>query len=738
MKLNLKRKVLGLAFLAAALPVATMLVMLTQLEQSVAKEAENELSAIAGRTVIQTAKDAYALCEIANQLIIRKAGDDLSVARRLLQDQGAVQLSSDTASWEATNQKTSEKKTLTLPKMLIGGGWVGQQFDTRRPVSVVDPIKKILGASCSIFQRINERGDMLRVSTNVESTPGRRAIGTYVPAVFPDGSSNPIIAAILKGETYRGPADLIGRFVVAAYEPIRDGQGKIVGMLGVSDYPDAFNTMRRVIMEIRVGRTGYVCVVGGKGESRGRYVISPDGKRDGQSVWEARDAQGRFFVQDMLIRAMRQPTSQPTLERYLWQNPGEPAARPKIASLVYFAPWDWIINVGTYEEDYYETRTRVNQAIRKLLIKLLVTGLALLGGALLLAVFLSGKAARPLGVTIDVANKIAAGDLGQARAQLKASLEANGHKKHGRFIQDVDETAQLLEAFGTMTGSLDSLIGQVQRSGIQVTTSGTEIAASARQLEAAVAEQASSTREVTATTKEISRTAEDLSKLMIDVGEQLNGTATMAESRRTDLSKMESAMRQLMTATGSITSRLATINERANRISSVITTINKISDQTNLLSLNAAIEAEKAGEYGKGFSVVAREISRLADQTAVATQDIEYVVREMQSSVTTGVMEMDKFAEQVRRGVGEVAEIGNELTRIIDQVHNLGPQFENVKESMEGQSGSAVQISEAMVQLSQAAEQTKDSLQEFKSVTDQLNEAVQGLQNEVSRFRISA
>jgi len=201
---------------------------------------------------------------------------------------------------------------------------------------------------------------------------------------------------------------------------------------------------------------------------------------------------------------------------------------------------------------------------------------------------------------------------------------------------------------------------------------------------------------------------------------------------------MESAMRLLMKATGSITTKLATINERANRISSVVTTINKVSDQTNLLSLNAAIEAEKAGEYGKGFAVVFREISRLADQTAAATQDIEYVVREMQSSVAAGVMEMDKFAEQVRQGVSEVAGIGDELTKIIDQVRNLGPEFDTVQQSMQTQSQGAVQISEAMTQLSQAVEQTRESLQEFKHATGQLNDAVHGLQGEVTRFKISA
>ena len=79
-----------------------------------------------------------------------------------------------------------------------------------------------------------------------------------------------------------------------------------------------------------------------------------------------------------------------------------------------------------------------------------------------------------------------------------------------------------------------------------------------------------------------------------------------------------------------------------------MTTITKVADQTNLLSLNAAIEAEKAGEHGRGFAVVATEIRRLADQTAIASYDIEQLVKEMQSAVSAGVMGMDKFSEEVR------------------------------------------------------------------------------------------
>jgi methyl-accepting chemotaxis protein WspA len=199
---------------------------------------------------------------------------------------------------------------------------------------------------------------------------------------------------------------------------------------------------------------------------------------------------------------------------------------------------------------------------------------------------------------------------------------------------------------------------------------------------------------------------------------------------------MDRTMRQLAESTGSISAKLSVISERAANINLVVTTITKVADQTNLLSINAAIEAEKAGEYGLGFLVVAREIRRLADQTAVATLDIERMVKEMQYSVSAGVMEMDKFSEQVRQVVSEVQHIGGQLGQIISGVQGLDQRFDQVTEGMRVQSQGAEQIREAMLRLSEGANQTSVSLREFNKATDHLREAVGGLKEEVSRFTV--
>jgi methyl-accepting chemotaxis protein WspA len=197
-------------------------------------------------------------------------------------------------------------------------------------------------------------------------------------------------------------------------------------------------------------------------------------------------------------------------------------------------------------------------------------------------------------------------------------------------------------------------------------------------------------------------------------------------------------MGQLAGATGSISAKLGLIREKAGGINAVVETITKVADQTNLLSINAAIEAEKAGEAGRGFLVVAREIRRLADQTAVATLDIEQMVRQMQDSVSAGVMEMDKFSEQVRTGIDQVTHIGAQLGQIIAQVEQLSDRFGDVSEGMRQQSQGARQIDEAMAQLVTGVHQVSDNVKDFTSAAENLRVNATALQGQVGRFQLSA
>jgi methyl-accepting chemotaxis protein WspA len=323
---------------------------------------------------------------------------------------------------------------------------------------------------------------------------------------------------------------------------------------------------------------------------------------------------------------------------------------------------------------------------------------------------------------------------------LEKIIELVSEVRTGNFARRLqlgrtDDFGLLADGFDCMSEDLTNLIGQLQRSALQVSTSATEIAATAKEHQATTTETASATSEIGANSKEIAATSKELLRTINEVTEVAEQTRNLAGNGQTGLTRMEATMRQVMEAAGAINAKLAVLNEKASNINQVVTTITKVADQTNLLSLNAALEAEKAGESGRGFVVVATEIRRLADQTGVASYDIDQLVKEMQSAVSASVMGMDKFSEEVRRGVQEVEQVSEQLAEIIRQVQELTPRFEIVKEGMQSQSTGAQQISEALAQLTESAQQTVESLQQSSIVIDQLNSTAADLRTGVSRFK---
>jgi methyl-accepting chemotaxis protein WspA len=301
-----------------------------------------------------------------------------------------------------------------------------------------------------------------------------------------------------------------------------------------------------------------------------------------------------------------------------------------------------------------------------------------------------------------------------------------------------DEFGVLADGLNSMAHDLAKLIAQVQESGIQISSSSAQIGATSQEHLSTANEIAATTSEIGATAKEISVTSKELVQTMKTVAQIAEKSAELAGSGQSGLGRMKVTVEQIVEASASIHNRLEALNEKAGNIGTVVTTIVKVADQTNLLSLNAAIEAEKAGEAGRGFAVVATEIRRLADQTAAATIDIERNVKEMQSAVAAGVMGMDKFSEEVRKGSDVVQQVHEELSQIISQVQTLTPNFEAVAEGMQSQSLGAQQISEALAQLGEASKQTVESLRQSNQAVEQLNDAARGLKIGTSRFNLAS
>ena len=220
---------------------------------------------------------------------------------------------------------------------------------------------------------------------------------------------------------------------------------------------------------------------------------------------------------------------------------------------------------------------------------------------------------------------------------------------------------------------------------------------------------------------------------------QVNGqtmeVTSLAMQGLVELNEVEEKMSGLITASGSVAEQFDAIRQRSEMIDMAVTTITKVADQTNLLSLNAAIEAEKAGDAGRGFLVVAREIRRLADQTAEATLDIENVVSQMRSSIKEGSHRIENLSGVVTNSVESVSRASNRNGKIIDAVRTVLERFEHINDSMSEQTTAARLIRDNIAGLANAAEESALAVGEFKQSAAGLRDAVERLDTRVANYR---
>jgi methyl-accepting chemotaxis protein len=340
--------------------------------------------------------------------------------------------------------------------------------------------------------------------------------------------------------------------------------------------------------------------------------------------------------------------------------------------------------------------------------------------AVLAALWLARSIVAPVREALAVAEAVTAGDLGRRVA-------GTGQ----------DEVGRLLGACDRMNQSLSGSVCRIQSAGERMAGVEADAARALARQERAVRGFSGSAQEISAAVAQVSATGERLLEATGTVTVIAREAATVAGQGRGGLESMAASMEQLDEAMNAFNRKLATISQRASGITAVVTTIAKVAEQTNLLSVNATIEAEKAGESGRGFRIVAQEIRRLADQTALATKDIERMVRDMQAAVASGTMEMDRFRNEVSSRVGEVAEVSEKLGRIIEPVQAVTRSLEQVHEGMESQTLGARQIRDAMDTLRNDAGESAASLAVFGASLDELRRAIAELNAEAARFHTS-
>jgi methyl-accepting chemotaxis protein len=414
--LDLRRKILVVALLPTALLVVAFLAVFAVQRARVARQVESGMGRLAEDALTRAARDLRTLCDATHRELSAQVPRSLAVARDQLERLGPLSFSRETVAWEARNQLDGAVTAVVLPKLLLGGAWTEQNADRSRPTLLVDRVKALVGAEATLFQRMDERGDMIRVATTVPDRGGGRAIGTYIPAVDPDGRPNPVVSTVLRGETYRGRARVLDAWYLSGYEPIRDPAGRIVGMLFIGLRQDALEGIRAGVAASRIGETGALYVLGGSGNQRGRYVIPPPGHADGEDAWAARDARGEEHVQKIVRAALDGRPGDPALVS--WQQPAAPGGRDRererVAAVTYFEPWDWVIVAELDRDEAVSALRQVQRSLGAAVVAVFAVALLLVAATIWAARRAATRIASPLEAMAIAAERISQGDVQQA------------------------------------------------------------------------------------------------------------------------------------------------------------------------------------------------------------------------------------------------------------------------------------------------------------------------------------
>lgn len=455
MKLMIKHKVIGLSILAALLPVLVIILLTFYQRGHVDEQVVKELDVLARENTAQISKDVWGMLNASNDMLLKNLDGNLKVARKLLNEMGTARLTSNRVTIQTVNQFTKSSGTIQIPKMYLGRVEVEVNKDFNIPSPVVDEVESLVGGTCTIFQKMNNQGDMLRIATNVRKLDNTRAVGTYIPAVNPDGTPNAVVSTVLSGQTYKGRAYVVNAWYLTVYEPLRDSSGRIIGMLYAGIKQENVNSLRQAVMKIVVGKTGYVYILGGKENHKGHYIVSKDGVRDGEDIFDAKDADGRLFIQDIIKKALVLKDGEVDFDRYPWKNEGDKVARYKIAAVSYFEPWDWVIGAGTYEDDYYEAKEQVGGAINNLIMWSVIGGIIFLVIITFVSLVIGTKIAKPIEIMTGVAEKLAKGNINQ-EVEHRADDET-GRLAHSfrEMIEAQKEKAYVAEQISNGNLSLD-------------------------------------------------------------------------------------------------------------------------------------------------------------------------------------------------------------------------------------------------------------------------------------------
>lgn len=716
MKASMKTTLLGLGLAVTVIPVAVMFAFIKLMGADVVRTATSEFRGVSVENAKRATLDMRRMCEI-----VRAGEAAASDAARVAILAAFAELGEPSLSESASDIPTRvpgnpDSESIRRIKLLKFGKFAADPNmpggDPQNAVArVLNRLKDRLRCEMAVYVKTGD--GLVALAGTGPASDGKRVAGAVIPA----SDDSPERVSI-----FRSGADA-SRSTDSNYIPLASSDGEIIGGIYFGLRRTAAAELEDYLKTLKIGEAGIVWVVDDSDERNPVMRISGDSSAVGVPVADDNiRARSDFFMKALAkAKALRGPEVAVDSLSLPMGQAGEAA---RLVTYAYYKPWSWLVGTMTDEREFREGRADLSGQTDTLTRKIVFAGAIFAAMAIGIAWIMASRMSRSIRSLARVANFQSRGDIAAAEKILSGKSSV------------VAEFDELFKAVLLMARSLTRLISALKLRGEDVAERAGRISETSDTLDVIASEEAASTKNAASTGSKILGASEALNKNARGSAFEVSRTLDIARESGESLRLLKNNYDALTAASENVAGKLAVINGNVEKITGIVTTINEVSRQTNLLSLNASIEAEKAGEFGLGFAVVARQIRRLADKTSVASANIENIVRQMQSSVNSGVMEMDRFGAKMRQSSKIIMETADMLARAVSDIEAIGPQFEGIASGIGELSENARRISATMLELSDSSVRARDRISEFRAAVKSLDAVSVSVLEAVARFKI--
>ena len=469
---------------------------------------------------------------------------------------------------------------------------------------------------------------------------------------------------------------------------------------------EAQQLAKEALRPLRFGNEDYFFVYDFEGRA---LMVAGNPKIEGQVLLGKTDKKG-FKLWDAIVAVGKGPGT--GYIDYWFPRAGQEEAKPKRAYLVTLPEWQWIIGSGVYVDD-------VDDAVRKI---------TLINGLLSLVVFLIVG-----GIAFVVARSI----VRQLGGEPADAIALMSRAASGDLTIDFKSRSKgsILESADQMIKSLRQMVAEIGESSRSLSRGAERINTAAHEVAVASVKQADSTQSMAAAIEEMTVSVNHISDRANDTQRNSRASVTLSKDGFSRIQVAGEEINQIAATVNSASERIGKLEERARQISSIAGVIKEIAGQTNLLALNAAIEAARAGEQGRGFAVVADEVRKLAERTSVATVEIEEMITGIQSDTVQVVGVMGEALPQIEAGVTAAGDAAESLNKIKEGAEATLASISEVADATREQSIASNSIAQRVEQIAQMVEETSTAMQSTADTAEEMNRIALNLDQLVGRFR---